>query len=375
MNKRNGILLTLIIIVGVVLAVFFRNDLRAILFQPTPTNLPEVTEAPQQQERSVEVVADSLQVPWALAFLPEGDMLVTERSGTLRRIGTDGQTYDIEGVEHSGEGGLLGVVLHPSFAENRWLYVYLTSDSGDGLINRVERYTYSDDELNDRIVIIDDIPGASYHDGGRLAFGPDEKLYITTGDAGDSSNAQDRESLAGKILRLNDDGTVPETNPFGTPVYSYGHRNPQGLAWDSQDRLWSTEHGRSGVRSGFDELNLIEAGANYGWPTIQGDETADDMREPIVHSGSDETWAPAGLAYASGSLYFGGLRGQSLYEAKIEDGDTVSVRSHYREEFGRLRDVAHGPEGSLFVTTSNRDGRGQPASDDDRILKVDPDSL
>jgi glucose/arabinose dehydrogenase len=220
------------------------------------------------------IITDNLQVPWGIAFLPDGDILVTERPGTVLRIGADQQRHSIAGVLHRGEGGLLGIALHPDFASNHWIYVYLTTASAGGTTNRVERYRYENDQLTDRTEILSNIPGAIYHDGGALAFGPDGMLYVTAGDATNEPLAQDTQSLAGKILRLRDDGSIPSDNPFGNAVYSYGHRNPQGLAWDDQGRLWATEHGRSGVRTGYDELNLIERGKNYGWPTIQGSETS-----------------------------------------------------------------------------------------------------
>lgn len=318
----------------------------------------------------VSVVAQDLRVPWEMAFLPGGDWLVTERPGTLKRIGANRQTHVVQGVVQTSEGGLLGLALHPRFDQNDWLYLYLTSRSGEGLVNRIERYRYDNDELTDRKLILGDIPGAANHDGGRLAFGPDGYLYATTGDAGNEMAAQDTASLAGKILRLNDEGGVPPDNPFGNFVYSYGHRNSQGLAWDNQDRLWSSEHGRSGLRSGFDELNLISKGANYGWPLIEGDETRQGMRRPVIHSGADETWAPAGLVYRNGSLFFGGLRGQSLYQAKITGQASVELKAHFSGQFGRLRLSAVGPDGRLYISTSNTDGRGRPNPGDDKIIRL-----
>ena len=280
--------------------------------------------------------------------------------------------YAIEGVEHVGEGGLLGMALHPQFSENRWIYLYLTTNIGNGLKNRVERYRFEGDRLSEKTIIIDNIPGAAYHDGGRIAFGPDGYLYITTGDAGSSNLAQDINLLAGKILRLKDDGSIPPDNPFGNAVWSYGHRNSQGLAWDKEGNLWATEHGRSGILSGLDELNLIEKGENHGWPVIQGDEKKEDMKSPIVQSGADETWAPAGIAFWDGSLFFGGLRGESLYEATILNGNKVALKARFRQEFGRIRAVILGADGYLYITTSNTDGRGDPNPNDDKIIRINP---
>lgn len=327
-------------------------------------------EEEKEGEGKPEVVAENLQIPWEVAFLPDGDMLVTERPGTLKRIGRDQRQYTIDGVRHKGEGGLLGLALHPKFSENHFIYLYLTTASGAGLTNRVERYRYENDNLTDRKVIIENIPGAANHDGGRIAFGPDGYLYITTGDAQNSDLAQDKNSLAGKILRLADDGSIPADNPFGNAVYSYGHRNPQGLAWDDRRALWATEHGRSGVLSGLDELNLIEKGKNYGWPTIQGDETREGMETPVLHSGPSTTWAPAGLAFKDGSLYFGGLRGESIYRAKITGGRQIELARLYQGQFGRVRAATIGPDGDLYITTSNTDGRGNPQPADDKVIRI-----
>ena len=190
-----------------------------------------------------------------------------------------------------------------------------------------------------------------------------------------TANAQNLDSLSGKILRLNDDGSLPPDNPFGTAVYSYGHRNPQGLAWDGQGRLWSTEHGPSGLGSGFDELNLIEPGQNYGWPTIQGDQEAEGMVRPVLHSGANETWAPGDVEIIGGMVYFTGLRGRTLYAVPLDDIRPESLQRHFAGEYGRLRALRVGPDGLLYMSSSNMDGRGNPIAGDDHIYRVDPAQL
>jgi glucose/arabinose dehydrogenase len=306
------------------------------------------------------LVANKLRIPWEIAFLPDGDLLVTERPGTLKRIGKINQDYVINDVAHMGEGGLLGLAIHPQFAKNHWLYLYHT----------VVRFRYVDNKLEEETIIINNIPGGVYHDGGKIAFGPDGYLYITTGDAGNAKLAQDKSSLAGKILRLKDDGSIPVDNPFGNAVYSYGHRNSQGIAWDDKNQLWATEHGRSGILSGYDELNLIQKGMNYGWPVTQGDEQKPGMVSPIMQSGPDETWAPAGIAFLKGTLFFGGLRGESLYAVRISNINKALLIAYLQKKFGRIRAVVVGPDGYLYISTSNTDGRGQPQLNDDKIIRI-----
>lgn len=350
-----------------IFALFFLWQYSQFLFQPTESSVPNAST--NLNESEVRTVTSNIATPWAIAFLPDGDLLVTERSGQVQRIGDNGATYTIEGVRETSEGGLLGIALHPEFSDNKYIYLYSTTNETGTLTNRVERYQLQDETLRDRTIILADIPASSNHDGGALAFGPDDKLYVTTGDAGNEDLAQNTSSLAGKILRINDDGTIPSDNPFTNAVWSYGHRNPQGITWDDEQRLWSTEHGPSGVQSGKDELNLIEKGANYGWPVITGDETRDGMKTPVAQSGASDTWAPAGLAYANGSLYFAGLRGQALYEAEINDDNTVTLSKHFADKYGRLRAVAI-RDSTLYFSTSNRDGRGSPAENDDRVFSV-----
>ncbi|HYE23439.1 MAG TPA: PQQ-dependent sugar dehydrogenase [Candidatus Paceibacterota bacterium] len=321
-------------------------------------------------------IAGNLEIPWDIAFIDDG-LLVSERTGNVELIRADGSRKEIpiEGVHDRGEGGLLGLTLHPDFKRTGYVYLYMSSPAQDGTTNRIVRYRYEDEALTEDRVILEGIPGAIYHDGGRMEFGPDGYLYVTTGDATEPSIAQDLSSLGGKILRMTDDGAPAPGNPYDSLIYSYGHRNPQGLAWDAAGRLWSTEHGRSGVQSGLDEINLIEAGANYGWPTIEGDAEEEGMRTPARHSGTRDTWAPASLVYHKGSLYFGGLRGEALYEAVLDGTRVTEVKEHFAETYGRIRTVRLSPDGYLYITTSNRDGRGNADDADDRIIRVDPASL
>jgi len=357
------------------IGIFLYNNLsqRTVLEEKTiaPLNTQKGESIPR-----VSVIAKGLEVPWSLAFLPDGSLLVTERPGRVRLITREGvllpeALFTLHVVQKiQGEGGLHGVAIHPDFVKNSFVYLYFTyANQGAKSFNRVARYTFQQNTLAQEKIIVDQIPGALFHDGGRIKFGPDRYLYITTGDAQEPSLAQDKNSLAGKILRVTEDGTPAPGNPFNTMVYSYGHRNPQGIAWDKSGKLWETEHGQNAT----DELNLIEAGNNYGWPTIKGNEVKDGFISPIIQSGS-ETWAPGGASYLDGSVYFVGLRGQALYEAKLS-GNTAMVKIHLQKELGRLRDVIVGPDNMLYIATSNRDGRGIPGVGDDKIIRVNPTKL
>ena len=318
-------------------------------------------------------VAEKLEIPWEMAFLPDKSIILTERPGRVRLVDPDGKLQEqplltIEDVAAVGEGGLLGLALHPHFTTNGWVYLYYTYQSGGGLANRVVRYTMQGQSLTTPTVIIEGIPGGNIHNGGRIKFGPDGLLYIGTGETGIDTLAQDLNSLAGKILRLRDDGAIPSNNPFpNSAVYSYGHRNPQGLAWDNFGQLWETEHSSSA----FDELNIIEAGRNYGWPEVRGETTAPGMTGPKLNSGND-TWAPSGLSFFNGSLYFSGLRGQSLFKYDLQTG---KLTRYLNGTFGRLRDVIVGPDNLLYLITNNRDGRGIPLPGDDRLIRINPDKL
>ena len=315
-----------------------------------------------------EVMAEGLEIPWSLDFLPDRRMILTERPGRIVIIGQDKQAIEVNGVAHRGEGGLLGLALDPEFSQNNFIYLYLTSLENGQLKNRVEKYKLINDELVDGQLILEGIVGANIHDGGRMAFGSDAYLYITTGDAGEPRLSQDLESLNGKILRIDREGKVVSDNPFDNEIFAYGFRNPQGLAWDSMGRLWVTDHGPSGLETGLDELNLVELGENYGWPEIRGDEIRQEMRVAQIHSGRDETWAPSGAAYYDNRIFFVGLRGETIYEYRI---DEKRLERHFVNQWGRLREIIIDPDQEyVYVMTSNRDGRGRVRQDDDKIIKI-----
>lgn len=345
------------------------------LFTPRQT-IPSVgieTKDITQSGKNIEIIAQNLNIPWEIAFLPGGEMLVTERSGKLLKVGLEKKLIqEIEGVKHVGEGGLLGLAVHSKFSTNNFIYLYSTTQSSGGITNRVERYRLVNNTLSEKKIILEGIEGASNHDGGRIAFGPDGYLYITTGDAEKPDLAQDKNSLNGKILRISDNGEIPSDNPFNNAVYSMGHRNPQGLAWDKNGILWETEHGPSGTQTGYDEVNIITKGGNYGWPLIKGDQKGNKFISPIIQSGSDDTWAPSGTIYWDGSIFFSGLRGEALYEAEITEGNNLELKTHFKEEFGRIRAVVVGPDNYFYLSTSNRDGRGDVGEGDDKIIKVNP---
>lgn len=321
-----------------------------------------------------EVVARDLNTPWAIVKLDEGSFLISERGGIIKKVEANGKTTTIASIEEASEkeeGGLLGLALHPDFSENNYIYMYLTYvDNANNKFNKVLRAKYVDDGIEDFVTILDKIPGAIYHNGGRIIFGPDKNLYIATGDARNGNNSQDLNSLAGKILRVDEDGKPLADNPYGNEVYSYGHRNVQGLVFDNKGQLWATEHGRSGALSGLDELNLIKSGKNYGWPDIEGGEEREGMLKAIVHSGADTTWAPSGATFLNDYIYFVGLRGEALYQANIRDIDNVEIKEYFKGEFGRLRDVVVGDNFSLYIISNNTDGRGELREGDDKLIKI-----
>ncbi|MBC7911101.1 MAG: PQQ-dependent sugar dehydrogenase [Pyrinomonadaceae bacterium] len=339
----------------------------------------------------VETVIGGLTVPWSIVFTPDGRMIFTERPGRVR-VYEKGSLrpeplYAVQDVEAKGESGLMSLALHPEFAKNKFLYLAYAYDSNNQTLVRVVRFRETGTGLVEPKLIIENIPAEQYHAGTRLRFGPDGKLYITTGDAGKRELAQRLDSFAGKTLRLNDDGTAPADNPFvgqqnaRPEIWSYGHRNAQGLDWQPGTNLmFQSEHGPSTFDGppGGDEVNIVERGKNYGWPVIHHTEKREGMESPLLE------YTPA-VAPASGTFYrgkafpqftnnffFGCLRGEAIMRVELDGRRVVNQEKLLLKQYGRIRDVAEGPDGALYFSTSNKDGRGTPAKDDDRIMRLVP---
>ena len=340
----------------------------------------------------IETVVTNLVTPWDMAWGPDGQLWVSERGGRISRVNTaTGQRTtagQVPQVAESGESGLMGIAFHPDFASQPYVYAAHSYLQNGALRNRLVRMRWDGQSLGAPEVLLSNIPASGIHDGSRLVIGPDRFLYMTTGDASNGDLAQDKGTLAGKVLRLTLDGAPAPGNPFGTAIYSFGHRNPQGLVFHpTTGALYSTEHGPSDN----DEVNRILAGRNYGWPTVHGacdDDVgserpfcqANDVAEPLA------TWtptiAPAGADFYvadlipqwKGSLLFTSLKGAALYRLTLSpDGQRVTAKETlFEEQYGRLRDVLVAPDGSVYLATSNRDGRGNPAADDDRIFRIRP---
>jgi glucose/arabinose dehydrogenase len=323
-------------------------------------------------------LVEGLEVPWSIGVLEDGSMYVTERPGRLLYVSRGSKSVIASfTVANVGEAGLLGLAVHPERSYE--IYLYSTYDIGGSLANRVFRVKVNTSKgyVSDAKVVVDGIPGAPIHDGGRIRFGPDGRLYITTGDAARPELSQDLNSTAGKILRVEDDGSIPHDNPYpGSPVYSYGHRNPQGIDWHPPSgTLFSTEHGPVGR----DELNLIKPGGNYGWPYVAGVGGDSRYLDPVIDFGPTSI-APSGSSFATtgprdvlNHLFIACLRGEVLVDVDIDgDGNVLGYNLLYKGVYGRLRDVVPHPDGGLLVSTSNRDGRGTPRRGDDRIVYLKP---
>jgi quinoprotein glucose dehydrogenase len=340
---------------------------------------------------SIEVWVQDLKIPWSLVFLPDGRALVSERPGIIRTI-KDGKLLTkpyakIEEVEAIGEGGLMGLTLHPFFPEKPYIYIMHTYRKGDKLGNRVIRFRDNGKEGVFDKVIIDGIPGGKNHNGGRIVFGPDGMLYITTGEIFHAELAQDLNSLGGKILRVTPEGEIPKDNPFkGSPVYSYGHRNPQGISWQpGTDKLYESEHGPSGEFAHFahDEINLITKGGNYGWPEVIGAPKKKPYIDPLIVW--KEATPPSGITFYQGDLlehlrgdlFVATLRSEALIRIRFKPNSSDIERierwfatDSSNGQYGRIRDVVEGPDGALYFLTNNTDGRGSPRPNDDKIYRI-----
>ncbi|PJE95380.1 oxidoreductase [Streptomyces carminius] len=327
------------------------------------SGLPGVLSVPT----GVSVLSEGWTVPWGLAWLPDGSALLTERdSHQVFHLTADGERTPVGTVPNAqstgGEGGVLGIAVSPDFAQDRSVYVFHTSPTD----NRIARMTFDGTSVSDYRTILTGIARATYHNGGRLKFGPDGYLYATTGDAQQPQRSQDRDALEGKILRMTTDGQPAPGNPYGTVVHSIGHRNPQGLTWDEQGRLWSAEFGQNR----FDELNLIEPGNNYGWPQCEGACETAGMTDP------EEQWAtgeasPSGVTYADGALYMAAQRGERLWRIPLDGENTGTPEAFYVRDYGRLRTVETVPgRDALWLTTTNGDWFGGQPAGSDLVLEI-----
>lgn len=383
-------------IVGAFVFFLFISQIEA---QENPKSAqPILGEVPQKVEDeyfpvvkgiSVEVWADSLTIPWSLAFLPNGDALVAQRPGSIVRIPSGSKEHmaymDVPGVVHEVDAGLMGMALHPEFKSNSWIYVMHTyRNEKNEITSKVVRLKHTGETAAIDRVILDNIPAYAIHLGGRIAFGPDGMLYIGTGDMSQPFLGQDKSSLASKILRVTPEGKIPSDNPFeNSPVYSIGHRVVQGFAWDPETgAMFNSEHGPSGAEvEGSvrfrDEINKVEKGGNYGWPMVVGAPRIRNYIDPIV-IWNKAAVPPAGMTFYKGDLYVASLGGQALIRIVMDqdkDYEVLKVERWFsyapsKGIYGRIRDVAIGPDGHLYVTTSNTDGRAEERIHDDKILRI-----
>lgn len=355
-------------VAAIVIAIVFSA---LVLTSPTdPIPLP----VPNSNSESdfVTILAENFDKPRAIA-VSDDRIFVTEKDGMIKVIQNNTLLESPLAILRGADvfdGGLLGIALHPNFSSNHYMYVFLTYEEDNNLWNKILRITESENKLQNAEIILDKIPGSPFTNGGFLKFGPDEKLYVSTGTISDASHLpQDLDSLSGKILRLNDDGTIPDDNPFpNSPVYSLGHRNPQGMTWDDDENLFVAEFGPEKN----DEINLIQAGKNYGWPEEQcsGDKDFEDALlcyDPSIEPGGILFYSGNSLDFES-SFIMASMRAANLYQVNFEEG--LSSQKSILSGVGRVRDVVQGPDGSLYVITSNTDGKGFPDSMDDKLLRI-----
>ena len=352
----------------VVIAVAFSVYTLTLPSDPIPLPEPNFN----SKNNSVEILAENLDKPRSIA-VSDNRIFVTEKDGSIIVVENDVQLESPLVTLRSAnvfDGGLLGIALHPNFSENHYIYVFLTYEEDDALWNKVLRITESENKLQDAETIFDKIPGSSFTNGGFIKFGPDEKLYVGTGATSDSSHLpQDLDSLSGKILRINDDGSIPEDNPFtNSPVYSLGHRNPQGMTWDDDRNLYVAEFGPEKN----DEINVILAGKNYGWPEQECSGNENFENAVLCYDPSIE---PGGILFYTGDKFdfefpfiMASMRASNVYQVDFDEG--LSSQKSILSGIGRVRDVVQGPDGYLYVITSNTDGKGFPAANDDKLLRI-----
>lgn len=335
---------------------------------------------PTQSKRVLEVFVKNLEIPWGMRFLPNDDFLFCERTGriNLKKAGQDDHNLIMLRDVNGGEGGLLGLAIDPEFNSNNFIYIYETVDT----LNRIVRLRLQNDQLTEDAVILSSIPSELWHNGGALDFGPDGFLYVGTGDAGEAWLSQDKNSLAGKILRIDRNGNPAPGNPFGNEVWSYGHRNVQGFDWSTNGNMMATEHGPTWLFGWccHDELNLIEPGKNYGWPMVYAGNETDTLTPPIDHSGWD-TWAPSGGTFIhgnewgdwDGNFILAALKGERLIRFKLDgsNNEVVGRMDTFQGDFHRLRNVIQAVDGSLLFSSSNGNSIDpQPLVGDDKIYRL-----
>ncbi len=367
MDKRLVVIVTILVITSAIVTIF-TSPFDTTVPIPEPSFLNNTTNS----NKGIEIIAENLSTPWAIDIAKDNRIFFTERDGKIRVIDAKGILIDEPvayiRVAQNGGLGLLGITLHPNFTENHLMYIYHSYLKDNKIYNKVLLLKEKDNKIIESNIIIDSIPGSLYNNGGRINFGPDKKLYIATGDASDPHLAQNLSSLAGKILRINSDGSIPSDNPFkDSLIYSYGHRNVQGIAWHPETKqMYSSEHGSSG----FDEINLIIPGKNYGWPMEECKGTNTTEKAIVCFN---PAIAPSGITFASSDklgykndLIVTTLKGSHLRQIDIQSGEQNNILVGY----GRLRDIVESNDGTLYVLTSNTDGRGIIQTNDDKILKI-----